>query len=120
MMGFFIDTKEKMKLLGIAIAEETKIENLKNQIAEFEKQKKILNKSYNSILNDIRNIKREIEKINDQISLLNSELKSKVNDEGKIVNAIKSQKQRMQSLVKRYNSLTKEEKTLRKYFGEFK
>ena len=54
----------------------------------------------------------------DKIYFLEEELKSKVADEIKLNDAVLSQKQKMQKLVNRYNSLTKEEKTLRKYFGE--
>lgn len=117
-MGFFKDTKEKMRLLGIAIAEETTTEKLNSRITKIENQKIILNENLNLLLNDIGKIKRKIEKQDIQISLLNDELKSNIVDEKQIENAILSQKQKMQSLVNRYNSLTKEEKILRKYFGE--
>jgi len=46
---FFSDTKEKMRLLGIAIAEETTIEKLNNQIIKIEKQKESLNNNLDSI-----------------------------------------------------------------------
>jgi chromosome segregation ATPase len=118
MGGFFSDIKEKMRLLGIAIEEETTIKKLNNQIAEIEKQKGSLNEKYDSITNEISEIKNEIMKKEDKIYFLEEELKSKVADEIKLNDAVLSQKQKMQKLVNRYNSLTKEEKTLRKYFGE--
>jgi len=118
MGGFFSDTKEKMRLLVIAIAEETTIEKLNNQINKIEKQKESLNNNLDSILNKIKKVKEKIKNKENQISLLKEELKSKIADEKQYENAVLSQKQKMQSLVNRYNSLTKEEKTLRKYFGE--
>ena len=107
-----------MRLLGIAIEEETTIKKLNNQIAEIEKQKGSLNEKYDSITNEISKIKNKIKKKEDKISLLKDELKSKAVDEKQLGDAVLSQKQKMQSLVNRYNSLTEEEKTLRKYFGE--
>ena len=118
MGGFFSDTKEKMRLLGIAIAEETTIKKLNNQIIKIEKQKELLNINLDSISNKINKVKDKIKIKKNQIYLLKEELKTKVADEKQIENAVLSQKQKMKKLVDRYNSLTKEEKTLLKYFGE--
>jgi len=60
MGGFFSDTKEKMRLLGIAIEEETTIKKLNNRIKEIEKQKESLNNNYDSIINKISKVEDKI------------------------------------------------------------
>lgn len=117
-MGFFNDTKEKIRLLSVAVSEETTINELNNQISGIEKQKESLNGELDTLLKQIDQVKYKIKSKTNQIALLKKELNSKEADEIEVENAILSQKQKMQSLVNRYNSLTKEEKTLRKYFGE--
>ncbi len=117
-MGFFNDTKEKVRLLGIAISEESTIEKLLDQINKTETQKETLNGELDTLIKEIDQLKNKIKSKTNQIALLKEELNSKEADEIELENLILSQKQKMQSLVNKYNLLTKEEKTLRKYFGE--
>lgn len=118
MGGFFSDTKEKMRLLKIAINEETKIEKLNKRIEEIERQKNTLNKNHDSTIDEINKLKGKILTKKNKIISLKEEFKSKMDYVKQLENAVLSQKQKMQPLVDRYNSLTSEEKTIRKYFGE--
>ncbi len=110
-MGLYSNIIEQMKLLKIATDKQTTCDKINSQIAEIEKQKEALNTTLASVFD-------EISKIENKIMLLKKELKSKTEDERKLENAILSQEHKMQYLVDRYNAMTKEEKTLRKYFGE--